>query len=142
MLSCGRKHIRSLLSLSGSCFVLYVVFKFMFYFMLSPEGGVSQLIVNIFCRGVFSANYRRALNRRRGRAERSRARGTFFSLDYPNDIRDNGHRKNSYPMLISCLSYMHPTITKVAFLLGMPSVGGSGAAVVILCCRPRAGLFS
>ena len=34
---------------------LYVVFKFMFYFGLSPRGRVFQLIVNIFCRGVLIA---------------------------------------------------------------------------------------
>ena len=32
--------------------------------------------------------------------------GRPFSLcDYPNNIRDNGHRKESHPILILCLSY-------------------------------------
>ena len=32
--------------------------------------------------------------------------GRPFSLcDYPNDIRGNGHRKESHPILILCLSY-------------------------------------
>ena len=45
--------------------------------MLSPEGGVSQLIVNIFCHGGAhcSAGNRRGLNRRRGRGILATARG-------------------------------------------------------------------
>ena len=62
------------------------------------------------CRGYdrlrFSADHRRGLNRRRECAGQSRMRGNAFSLcDYTNNIRGNGHRKESHPILILCLSY-------------------------------------
>ena len=67
------------------------------YFYIVARGRGVQLIVNIFCRGG-SANYRRALDRRRERAGYSRVRGVLFSLwDYPNSIRDNEQRKNTDP---------------------------------------------
>ena len=37
--------------------------------------------------------------------------GRPFSLcDYPNNIWGNGHRKESHPILILCLSYTHPMV--------------------------------
>ena len=68
------------------------------YFYIVARGRGVQLIVNIFCHGVFSANYRRALNWWREHAGYSRVRGVLFSLwDYPNSIRDNEQRKATDP---------------------------------------------
>ena len=87
MLSGGRRHIWGLLSLSGGYVVIFF-FKFMFNFLVVAQRALVAL----------------------GAAKPRGSGGANSSPEYPNNIRGNKHRKNSYPMLITCLSLIHLTV--------------------------------
>ena len=69
-------------------------------------------ILGKYAKGTTDCDYKDRLRRSRrfladGTARAKPMEGVYLLLEYPNNIRDNGHRKESHPILILCLSHAY-----------------------------------